>query len=74
MEPIWIPIKLRKTKKGRKAEIYESGDGSIMVDFMYSILWRTVKQMNTSDLEMFSLSANPFIDLYKYCPVDKKIL
>lgn len=72
MEPIWIPIKLRKTKKGRKAEIYESGDGSIMVDFMYSILWRTVKQMNTSDLEMFSLSANPFIDLYKYCPVDKK--
>ena len=43
-----------------------------MVDFMYSILWRIVKQMNTSDLEMFSLSANPFIDLYKYCPVDKK--
>ena len=61
-----------KKKNGRKAEIYESGAGSIMVDFMYSILWRTVKQMNTSDLEMFSLSANPFIDLYKYCPVDKK--
>ena len=59
-------------KNGRNPDIYDCNNGSPMVKFMYSILWRTINQMNSTNFKMFSLSTNPLIDLYKYCPVQSE--
>ncbi len=58
------------TKNGRKPEEFPQ-DRNPIYTFMFSIFNRTIDQMNTGKFSIFSLSASPWIDWYKYCPVER---